>query len=250
MRQMTLQQELNHWWIATRFRYLARAIKNTQESSRKPRITVLEVGAGTLQNLVYVRKTTTLSEKVHSYVGMERYVDPTYLCKLKNSFSPHDRVVKGLEELDVHAPFDLVVAMDVLEHIENDSAALQNWSQYLTVGGSMLVTVPAFPRLWSYHDTLLGHYRRYSKSHFASVVAQDGQLRITSLAYAFSYVFPFVFILRKLKHRGAWKPKRTDLSPTNPFLNWLLKGLGIIESSFVGNPYFGTSLVGFINKHG
>ena len=60
--------------------------------------------------------------------------------------------------------YDVLLAMDVLEHIENDTDALAAWLPHVKSGGYVLITVPAFQWLWSYHDDRLGHVRRHTRS--------------------------------------------------------------------------------------
>lgn len=107
------------------------------------------------------------------------------------------------------AYFDVLIASDVLEHIEEPIKALKEWSRVLKPGGRLLVFVPAFQWMWTEHDKLNQHYRRYSipllKDHL-----QQGQLHTISTGFwnnmlllpAMLMVFISKFFGRKVVERG------------------------------------------------
>jgi SAM-dependent methyltransferase len=74
------------------------------------------------------------------------------------------------------ACFDLVCALEVLEHIEDDRAAMRQWAGWLRPGGTLLVSVPAHQRRWNAGDEWAGHYRRYERADLLDVVRSAGLL--------------------------------------------------------------------------
>ena len=70
--------------------------------------------------------------------------------------------------------FPLIMAFEVLEHIEDDVAAAKQWASWLAPGGTLLISVPAHPRLWNAADVWAGHYRRYRKRDLIRVVTTAG----------------------------------------------------------------------------
>lgn len=72
------------------------------------------------------------------------------------------------------ARFDLVVASDVLEHIEDEAQALREWTRVLKPGGQLLVFVPAHAYLWSEHDVVNHHFRRYSRQGLVAALRRAG----------------------------------------------------------------------------
>ena len=72
------------------------------------------------------------------------------------------------------ASIDCLVSLDVLEHVEDDVAALREATRVLRPGGVFLFAVPAFPTLWRHHDVMYGHYRRYTKREFVDKVEGAG----------------------------------------------------------------------------
>ena len=91
--------------------------------------------------------------------------------------------------------FDVVTAMDVIEHIDDDGAALREIARVLRPGGALLATVPAYRSLWSEHDVALHHYRRYTAHNFRRVIAQ-ADLGIDKLSYTVSALFPAIWAYR------------------------------------------------------
>lgn len=94
--------------------------------------------------------------------------------------------------------FPLVMAFEVLEHIEDDVAAMRQWSSWLAPGGTMLISVPAHPRLWSAADEWAGHYRRYRKTDLTKVVAEAG-LRIEHVE---CFGFPLGNLTEQMQAQG------------------------------------------------
>ncbi len=70
--------------------------------------------------------------------------------------------------------FDCVMAFEVLEHIENDRQALEQWAACLKSGGTLLISVPAHPKRWSVSDVWAGHFRRYDRQGFGRLLENAG----------------------------------------------------------------------------
>lgn len=125
---------------------------------------------------------------------------------------------------------DLVLALDVIEHVEDDVHALKECQRILKGGGLLIVTVPAFMALWSPWDEALGHRRRYN----ALTLAQTGQkagLSTKRLSYMFFFVFPIAVLIRVVKRliqRNAVRYS-SDFIPIPGPLNHLLIGIGRLE---------------------
>ena len=232
--QMDSQQELNHWWIKTRWLYIDKALSSLKTSSTK--LNVLEAGCGTAQNLYYLRRLARDKQKISQLVGYDPLLNSTHQSLWD---SQDDYMTNHLSRLSLEK-FDLMLAMDVLEHIEDDVSALEQWLPYMKKDGSILITVPAFQQLWSDKDVTLGHKRRYTRKTLLSVTNKVG-LEPVYLNYAFSYLY---LPMRLLKY---WTFKKNDpysLKPTNACMNHVLYYLGIIEKALRGNPWFGSSLIG------
>jgi SAM-dependent methyltransferase len=225
--QMDLEAERRHWWIRTRFGYIDEACELISNSPIK----VLEFGSGTGQNLWYLTQT----QKSCQLTGIEPSLPDNFhvpWANLKKSPDGNERA-------------DLMLAMDVLEHIDDDVGALKSWLPHLKSDGVVLITVPAFKWLWSNHDDLLEHKRRYTKEEVLNLAKAAG-LTPVRLHYAFSFVLPLVWLVRKIL--GDSKKPSTDLRPPPLGVNALLTLFGKAERLLGEHGFWGSSVVGIFRK--
>ncbi len=126
--------------------------------------------------------------------------------------------------------FHLLTAFDLLEHLQAEEKALQEWRRVLKKGGLLFLTVPAHPWLWSEHDESLGHHRRYTLASLATLLKR-ANFRVIFGSYWLFLLFPLIVFQRlmlKLKKRG-----RSAYPSFPPFLNSLLAGLLSLEGRLV-----------------
>jgi SAM-dependent methyltransferase len=125
------------------------------------------------------------------------------------------------------ATFDLAVALDVLEHVEDDEAALRQLARVLVPGGRLLVTVPQYGWLWGEHDVLSHHHRRYTRARLLARAARAGM--VAERATAFNAVLlPAIAAARLAQRiRGRAQPAsdlgRTPQGPVNAALERILR---------------------------
>jgi SAM-dependent methyltransferase len=93
---------------------------------------------------------------------------------------------------------DLAVALDVLEHLDDDRAAASELRRVLRTDGTLLVSVPAYQWLWSSHDVALGHVRRYTRAGLVAVLADAG-FEVRTASYAMSLALPPAAAVRLLE---------------------------------------------------
>jgi len=137
---------------------------------------------------------------------------------------------------------DVVLLLDVIEHLDDDVAGLRAARRALRDDGLLVVAVPAYPALWSGHDVALGHRRRYTASGLRSVVETAGY-RVQYLSYFNTFLFPAIASIRLWKRlRGD---DRHDLRRPGPIANAVLERLFALERHLVPRrPLpFGTSLL-------
>lgn len=131
--------------------------------------------------------------------------------------------------------FDTVIFSDVLEHLKHDYLAVKEAKKALKKNGRVIVTVPAYQFLFSEHDDLLGHYRRYTKGSLKKVFEEQG-FKTVKLSYWNFFLFPGV-VLVKLSTDGL------NLNRTNSFINQAFYSILRLENRLIKKinfPYGGT----------
>ena len=131
-----------------------------------------------------------------------------------------------------HKSFDVVVAFDVIEHVEQDVESLASLGKQLAPGGRLIMTVPAMPWLWSKHDETHHHFRRYTKQALNETLVKAG-LRPIRISYFNTLLFPAIAGLRIARKVLGITETADDAMPSN-FVNSLLKGIFGLESRWVG----------------
>ncbi|WP_053143561.1 bifunctional 2-polyprenyl-6-hydroxyphenol methylase/3-demethylubiquinol 3-O-methyltransferase UbiG [Pseudomonas sp. P97.38] len=136
---------------------------------------------------------------------------------------------RAIDTLDA----DLVLLMDVLEHVDDDVGLLKGYVDKVPSGSRFLITVPAFQLLWSGHDDFLEHKRRYTLGQLEGVVAQAG-LQVQQGAYYFGLVFPIAAGLRLVQRSTSSEAPKSQLARHHPWVNGVLKALCSLERPFMG----------------
>lgn len=124
---------------------------------------------------------------------------------------------------------DLVLMMDVLEHVDDDRGLVRHYASKVPSGAHFLVTVPAFAFLWSGHDVFLEHKRRYRLPGIEAVL-RDAGLEIVRGSYYFGFIFPLAAAVR-LADRNTTEP-RSSLSKHGALANGLLTAACTAELPF------------------
>lgn len=141
--------------------------------------------------------------------------------------------------------------LDVIEHIENDKEVVKQVYDLLPKGGYFIASVPAYQWLWSHHDIMHMHYRRYNKSNFVNLLTSAG-FGIQYSTYFNSFLLPAA-VLKRFVDRFTGKAKEKNPPPVDevsPFLNSLFTNIFSAEASFlpaVSFP-FGLSIIVIARK--
>jgi SAM-dependent methyltransferase len=141
------------------------------------------------------------------------------------------------------------VASDVLEHIEDDLAAVSEIARVLRPGGAAIISVPAHQWLFSEHDAALHHFRRYSKARLRDVLERGG-FRIRRISYWNAALFPAICLHRLLvKPRHGHEP-RSDIRSSPWPINQALAALLAVEAAILRHAPlpWGVSLVGVAER--
>ena len=158
------QLEERHWWFAGRRDVVYDLIQRLQLS---PTAAILEIGCsgGPLMQRLRAAGYADLT-------GIDVSAPAIELAQARGV--PNVSVMDGAALEFADTRFDLVIASDVLEHIENEAKALSEWTRVLKPGGQMLVFVPAHSYLWSEHDVVNHHFRRYSRAGLVAALIRAG----------------------------------------------------------------------------
>src|SRR5947209_11501951 len=181
----THRAEDRHWWYRGRRTVLERVI---DELRLPARAAILDAGCGSGRNMVELARHGTVT-------GVELSPTSAGLARERGA----GEVIEG-SVLDMPFPpdsFDLAASLDVIEHLEDDLGALRELRRTVAPGGALLVTVPAYRWLWSGHDEINHHHRRYTRGSLQRVAEQAGweQVRTT---YFNSLLLPVAILLRLL----------------------------------------------------
>lgn len=242
--------EDNHWWFATRTWAIERFL---DALPKKENLDVLDVGCGAGNMIHHLARLGRVQ-------GIEVDARPVRIAQARGYDVRLGDATQKIPFPDVS--FDLVTALDVIEHVDADEKILQEARRVLRPGGHLLITTPAFQWLWSHNDDLNAHKRRYTAADLRAKMERVG-LRVSRLSYNFFLVFPLAAGMIGLKNATGKNAElkshhfdddayQVDMEPVPPALNSILRGVGQAENALLGvmNLPLGTSLIALGQKHG
>jgi SAM-dependent methyltransferase len=218
----THRVEDRHWWYRGRRSVLERVIEDLHLPGGAR---ILDAGCGSGRNMVEFARHGTVT-------GVELSDTSVALARERGA----GEVIEGsvLEMPFEPGTFDMAASLDVIEHLEDDLTALRELRRVVAPGGALLVTVPAYQWLWSGHDEINHHFRRYTRRSLQQIGEQAGwqQVRTT---YFNSLLLPAAILLRVLD-RFSRKTTESSLDlwiPPVP-VNWVLERPLALESALIG----------------
>ena len=210
-----------HWWYRARRDILADYIARYAGLPESARI--LEIGCGTGHNLPMLARFGAVDaieiDPAARAIAGERLGRPVGDAPLPE--------LPGIPR----GHYDLIAVLDVVEHIEDDVAALAAMRDCLAPGGKVLIAVPAHAWMWSAHDVVNHHHRRYSKATLAAAIRGAG-LTPRKLGYFNSLLFPLAAAAR-VAGKLTGREDSDDSPPPGP-VNRLFEGIFRLERHLVG----------------
>jgi SAM-dependent methyltransferase len=190
--ESTYQVEDTHWWFVGRravvFDELRRVIgqrENGHRSMSRPRI--LDLGCGTGRNLAELKQ-------LGDAVGLDLEARALEFCRLRGLASVAQARAEHLPFRN--ASFEVVTALDLLEHLDDDVAGAREIFRVLQPGGHFLAFVPAYHWLWGPQDDVSHHRRRYTPRMIASTLRRAG-FRVHRLTHANLFLLPAILAGRR-----------------------------------------------------
>lgn len=197
-------------WVPP-LRYLLRRARALSMLEDVQAARLLEVGCGSGALLC------DLAVRGLDVVGLETSTRAAHLARRLASRCGSTHEVKEEPDVSWLQGFDAVCSFDVLEHIEDDAGALQDWREWLNRGGVLLLSVPAHPKRWGAGDVWAGHWRRYDRSTLVKRVEGAGFRvdRIECYGFPLANVTEWVgnFIYRRMLKRTGNVPR--DVATAN-----------------------------------
>ena len=210
--------EDRHWWFVGK-RLLVAALLG--DLLARPGLRLLDVGCGTGGVLA------GLGDGIRP-VGVDRSALALAHCRERGLVAVACASAGALP----FAPssFDVVLLLDVLEHFADEQRLLADVRGLVRAGGHVLVSVPAFQFLWSEHDEVLQHVRRYRAPELRRVL-EAARLKVERITYTNSVAFPPALVVRGLLQRlGLWAGGRTDVREHGALVNGTLVGAYRLEA--------------------
>jgi SAM-dependent methyltransferase len=189
------------------------------------RARVLDAGCGSGRNMIELSDLGTVT-------GIELSETSVALARQRDA----GEIVVGLV-LETPFPddsFDLAVSLDVIEHLDDDLTALRELRRTVAPGGALLVTVPAYQWLWSGHDEINHHHRRYTRRSLQRVAERAGWTQVRT-TYFNSLLLPVAIVLRVLDRVNRAKTTESSLDlwiPPAP-VHWLLERPLALEAALI-----------------
>ena len=219
----THEVEDDHWWYRGRRRVIREALRAL---ALPPGIEILDAGCGSGRNMVELAAFGTVT-------GLELAEASVEAARARGV----GEVIAGsVDEMPFDDDsFDLAVSLDVIEHLADEHLSLRELRRVVRHGGRLLVTVPAYQWLWSDHDVVNHHYRRYTRASLEQAAADSGWETV-SMTHFNGLLLPAAIAARvAMRLRNTDEPRsdleRTPRGPINTMLEWPLRA----EARMIGS---------------
>ena len=240
MYKLFYEIQKKHWWFVSKKKIVSCFIENILNGQKKKEINILDVGCGSGLMLEKLSEYGTVygmdfSDEAIKFSG-EIFAGEIRKGALPNEVPFEDNF------------FDLIVALDVIEHIDEDIDSLKTIKTKLKKGGKAIITVPAYMFLWSEFDEINQHKRRYTVSDLKNKLEKSG-LGINKISYYNTFLFPIVYIVR-IGNKLLKKNAENEVNMPAKYVNIILEKIFSFESLLLNkiNMPFGVSILAIVEK--
>ncbi|WGK70338.1 class I SAM-dependent methyltransferase [Candidatus Haliotispira prima] len=217
--------EDSHWWFSARRKIIQKILDRYFQDDNGN--SVLEVGCGSGGNLRILSQYGNISALEYDDES-RNLANNRKICTVKKGKLP--------QNIPFDTNFDLICALDVIEHIDDDLATVRALSSKLNPNGKLLITVPAYMFLWSGHDVANHHKRRYTQRELRNIASKSG-LRIIYSTYFNTILFPVVAAIRWINNILGLNSNKSegDVRMPSSLTNKLLEAVFSLERTVI--PY-------------
>jgi SAM-dependent methyltransferase len=224
--EVTANYEATHWWFRSRRELFLSQVSRSARAfvPRGEPLRILDYGCGTGFNLPYLAEYGNVvgCDVADMALGEFGKADQYPRLDLRHDLSAH------------HGQFQIVVALDVLEHCDDDVDALRRMGRFLAAGGQLILTVPAYQWLWSGEDVVSQHRRRYTKTTLLEACTAAGFTPLYSSYFNLSILPAMASVIWSHRILNPDALQHSNLRPTAPWLNAGLELLTSAEARIVG----------------
>ncbi len=205
-----------HWWFVVRRKLL----KSILSSISVPiKCVTLDIGCGAGSNL------RTLASAGLNVIGLDQSIYALTLIRRKGAFP---LLAGDLNKLPIKTKsVGLIIAMDIIEHLEDDAKGISESYRILSNGGILILAVPAFKFLWGIQDIVTGHKRRYSKKEVVNKLREEGFDILKSSYFNFFLFLPILMARRTIHLLGLKIKSENEIN--FPLINFFLKAVFSLE---------------------
>lgn len=194
------KQERCHWWFSVRSQILSAILRQNTDPNRKYKI--IDIGVATGASTELLRAWGDVTPVEYDKDCCE------FASRILNTHVHNDSIT------DLHfedESFDVVCAFDVIEHVADHRKAVQEMYRVCRKGGWIFITVPALMSLWSQHDVINHHHRRYRRSELLDLF-KDLRGTHQRVTYFNSLLFPPIYLFRSISRLFQGKTPKTQVT--------------------------------------
>lgn len=219
-----------HPWEQARLHFIINQLKGIKSRLKADKLNLLDAGCGD----AYVVSSLAKAFPGDHFFGYDPYFEPEVLTLLKDRHRlvSNLQIDQNLDDRKASGNFNVVTLLDVIEHIEDEVAALRELREHESTNHETLfmITVPAYQSLFSQHDVFMKHYRRYDRKLLHERLKTAGFEVLESRYFFFSLLLPRNLQVRAEKKQGT-KDESQGVSGWNKgaFVTALVRGALVLD---------------------